>query len=215
MKFLKKFKKSEQGSVTIFVLSTLLVVLLTMIVIYGSMTNKLSSQAKQVSKIQEEYSEDYLSEMKQEYDKIMGDNEGTKVDKSELIDLLERAKKTAREDWTLDSWEKLQQEIEKAEVVVENIYATQEDVDASIIDLTEAMNDLKRLDKTSLEKMITKAQEIWDNKEKYYPDSIQGIDEKLERGKKIFNSVDVTQKQVDDIKNELMYATFDARLKPN
>ena len=56
MKFLKKFKKSEQGSVTIFVLSTLLVVLLTMIVIYGSMTNKLSSQAKQVSKIQEEYS---------------------------------------------------------------------------------------------------------------------------------------------------------------
>ena len=215
MKLLKRFKNSEQGSVTIFVLSSLLVVLLTMIVIYGNMTNKLSSQAEQIRKIQDEYSEDYISKMRQEYDKIIGDTEEPKVNKTELIALIERAKKTAREDWTLDSWEKLQQEIEKAEVVVENIYATQEDVDASIIDLTEAMNDLKRLDKTSLEKMITKAQEIWDNKEKYYPDSIQGIDEKLERGKKIFNSVDVTQKQVDDIKNELMYATFDARLKPN
>lgn len=215
MEFLKKFKKSEQGSVTIFVLSSLLVVLLTMIVIYGSMTNKLSSQAKQVSKIQEEYSGDYISEMQQEYDKIIGDDEGTKVDKSELIALIEKAKSIARENWTLDSWEKLQQEIEKAEVVVENIYATQENVDTSIIDLTGAMDNLKRLDKTNLEKMIKKAQEIWDNKEKYYLDSIQGIDEKLERGKKIFDSVDVTQKQVDDIKDELMHAIFDARLKPN
>ncbi len=78
MKFLKKFKKSEQGSVTIFVLSTLLVVLLTMIVIYGSMTNKLSSQAKQVSKIQEEYSsQNSNDEMDEKYYEITGDsNEG-------------------------------------------------------------------------------------------------------------------------------------------
>lgn len=215
MKLLKRFKNSEQGSVTIFVLSSLLVVLLTMIVIYGNMTNKLSSQAEQIRKIQDEYSEDYISKMRQEYDKIIGDTEEPKVNKTELIALIERAKKTARENWTLDSWEKLQQEIVTAEGVVENIHATQEDVDGSIIDLTGAMNNLKRLDKASLEKMITKAQEIWNNKEKYYPDSIQGMDEKLERGKKIFNSVDVTQKQVDDIKNELMYAVFDARLKPN
>lgn len=215
MKLLKRFKNSEQGSVTIFVLSSLLVVLLTMIVIYGNMTNKLSSQAEQIRKIQDEYSEDYISKMRQEYDKIIGDTEEPKVNKTELIALIERAKKTARENWTLDSWEKLQQEIVTAEGVVKNIHATQEDVDGSIIDLTGAMNNLKRLDKASLEKMITKAQEIWNNKEKYYPDSIQGMDEKLERGKKIFNSVDVTQKQVDDIKNELMYAVFDARLKPN
>lgn len=215
MELLRKLKKSEQGSITIFVLSSLLVVLLTMIVIYGNMTNKLSSQAEQIRKIQDEYSEDYISKMRQEYDKIIGDTEEPKVNKTELIALIERAKKTARENWTLDSWEKLQQEIVTAEGVVENIHATQEDVDGSIIDLTGAMNNLKRLDKASLEKMITKAQEIWNNKEKYYPDSIQGMDEKLERGKKIFNSVDVTQKQVDDIKNELMYAVFDARLKPN
>lgn len=215
MELLRKLKKSEQGSITIFVLSSLLVVLLTMIVIYGNMTNKLSSQAEQIRKIQDEYSEDYISKMRQEYDKIIGDTEEPKVNKTELIALIERAKKTARENWTLDSWEKLQQEIVTAEGVVENIHATQEDVDGSIIDLTGAMNNLKRLDKASLEKIITKAQEIWNNKEKYYPDSIQGMDEKLERGKKIFNSVDVTQKQVDDIKNELMYAVFDARLKPN
>ncbi len=58
MELLRKLKKSEQGSITIFVLSSLLVVLLTMIVIYGSMTNKLSSQAEQIRKIQEEYKQD-------------------------------------------------------------------------------------------------------------------------------------------------------------
>lgn len=74
MELLKKFKKSEQGSVTIFVLSSLLVVLLTMIVIYGSMTNKLSSQAKQISKIQEEYSsQNSNDEMDEKYYEITGE----------------------------------------------------------------------------------------------------------------------------------------------
>lgn len=103
MELLRKLKKSEQGSITIFVLSSLLVVLLTMIVIYGNMTNKLSSQAEQIRKIQDEYSEDYISKMRQEYDKIIGDTEEPKVNKTELIALIERAKKTARENWTLDS----------------------------------------------------------------------------------------------------------------
>ena len=71
MELLKKFKKSEQGSVTIFVLSSLLVVLLTMIVIYGNMTNKLSSQAKQINKIQEEYSsQNSNDEMDEKYYEI-------------------------------------------------------------------------------------------------------------------------------------------------
>ena len=74
MEFLKKFKKSEQGSITIFVLSSLLVVLLTMIVIYGSMTNKLSSQAKQINKIQEEYSsQNSNDEMDEKYYEITGE----------------------------------------------------------------------------------------------------------------------------------------------
>lgn len=74
MELLKKFKKSEQGSVTIFVLSSLLVVLLTMIVIYGSMTNKLSSQAKQINKIQEEYSsQNSNDEMDEKYYEITGE----------------------------------------------------------------------------------------------------------------------------------------------
>lgn len=74
MELLKKFKKSEQGSVTIFVLSSLLVVLLTMIVIYGNMTNKLSSKGKQISKIQEEYSsQNSNDEMDEKYYEITGE----------------------------------------------------------------------------------------------------------------------------------------------
>ena len=49
--------KNEKGSITIFVLSTMLVVLGVMFVAYFSMMNKLSSQEEELKKIQEEYNQ--------------------------------------------------------------------------------------------------------------------------------------------------------------
>lgn len=55
MKFIEKLKKSEQGSVTIYVLSTLLIMLLVLITVYISAKSKSDTQFKQNIKIKEEY----------------------------------------------------------------------------------------------------------------------------------------------------------------
>ena len=72
----KRKIKNEKGSITIFVLSTMLVVLGVMFVAYFSMMNKLSSQEEELRKIYEEYnvSDD---EMKQTY------NETVKIGKTD------------------------------------------------------------------------------------------------------------------------------------
>ena len=66
----KRILKKEKGSITIFVLSTMLVVLGVIFVAYFSMMNKLSSQEDEIRKIYEEYnvSDD---EMKQIYDETL------------------------------------------------------------------------------------------------------------------------------------------------
>lgn len=64
MRIFSKTKDSERGSVTVYVLSTLLVLVLIAIVIFLNMSNKVTSQEKQVNKIQDGYnvSEDEMNE---------------------------------------------------------------------------------------------------------------------------------------------------------
>ena len=56
MEFIKKIGKSENGSVTVYVLSTLIVVLLVTTTIYIGLKNKTTTQIKQMDKINKEYS---------------------------------------------------------------------------------------------------------------------------------------------------------------
>ena len=56
MEFIKKIGKSENGSVTVYVLSTLIVVLLVTTTIYIGLRNKTTTQIKQMDKINKEYS---------------------------------------------------------------------------------------------------------------------------------------------------------------
>ena len=54
---LKELKNKEKGSITVFVLSTMLVVVAVIFTYYFSMMNKSSSQAAQLERIQEEYNQ--------------------------------------------------------------------------------------------------------------------------------------------------------------
>ena len=56
MKFIEKLKKSEQGSVTIYVLSVTICVILILLSIFVGVMNKSSSQYKQIEQICSEYS---------------------------------------------------------------------------------------------------------------------------------------------------------------
>ena len=54
---LERFKKSERGSITVFVLSTMLLIVGIVFIFYFSMMNKSNSQAAELNKIQEEYNQ--------------------------------------------------------------------------------------------------------------------------------------------------------------
>ena len=78
MEFIKKIGKSENGSVTVYVLSTLIVVLLVTTTIYIGLRNKTTTQIKQMDKINKEYSVTD-TDMQETYDKaIMGTLESVK-----------------------------------------------------------------------------------------------------------------------------------------
>ena len=80
--FLKRLKKSERGSITIFVLSTMLLVVGVVFVSYFSMMNKSSSQAIELNKIQEEYNQSD-SAMAQIYEESKSVGTGKIVEKNE------------------------------------------------------------------------------------------------------------------------------------
>ena len=78
MEFIKKIGKSENGSVTVYVLSTLIVVLLVTTTIYIGLRNKTTTQIKQMDKINKEYSVTD-TDMLEAYDKaILGTLESVK-----------------------------------------------------------------------------------------------------------------------------------------
>ena len=64
---LKDLKNNERGSITVFVLATMLLVTGVIFIAYFSMMNKSSSQASQIEKIQEEYNQSNTM-MSQAYD---------------------------------------------------------------------------------------------------------------------------------------------------
>lgn len=79
---LKKFKENEKGSITIFVLSTMLLVAGVIFVSYFSMMNKSASQEEELKKIQEEYNVENTT-MKQTYDQSNTVASGRMVEKNE------------------------------------------------------------------------------------------------------------------------------------
>ena len=70
IKLLNKLKEDEKGSITVFVLSTMLVVVGVVFTMYFSMKNKTASQKQQLEKIQEEYNQSNTM-MQQVYDQTI------------------------------------------------------------------------------------------------------------------------------------------------
>ena len=70
MEFIKKIGKSENGSITVYVLSTLMVVLLVTTTIYVALRNKTTTQIKQMDKINKEYNVTE-NDMQEAYDKAI------------------------------------------------------------------------------------------------------------------------------------------------
>ncbi len=70
MEILKKLKNNQRGSVTVFVLATMLIVVGILVVAFFYSVNKTTAQMEELNKIQQEYNQTSNdSAMDQAYDK--------------------------------------------------------------------------------------------------------------------------------------------------
>ena len=89
-KVIKKTFKSEKGSVTIFVVASMLFITAVIIMLYFSATNKLIKQNKEIDKIKDEYQDPTRNEMDQAYEKV----------KNGRIEPGEKAEETTKDNYT-------------------------------------------------------------------------------------------------------------------
>ena len=67
---IKKTIKNENGSITVFVVATMLFILVLVMIFYFSINNKAVTQAKDIDKIKSEYKSSNESEMNQAYERL-------------------------------------------------------------------------------------------------------------------------------------------------
>ncbi|WMM26778.1 S-layer homology domain-containing protein [Tissierella sp. MB52-C2] len=76
------------------------------------------------------------------------------VNKSELIDAIDRAERMNKEDYTIETWEELEITLETAIEVIDDLEATQSEVDRALEDLNAAIEGLE-IKENSVEPSIT------------------------------------------------------------
>ena len=67
---IKKTIKNENGSITVFVVATMLFILVLVMIFYFSINNKATTQNKDIDKIKSEYQSSNESEMDQVYERL-------------------------------------------------------------------------------------------------------------------------------------------------
>ena len=67
---IKKTIKNENGSITVFVVATMLFILVLVMIFYFSKNNKATTQNKDIDKIKSEYQSSNESEMDQVYERL-------------------------------------------------------------------------------------------------------------------------------------------------
>lgn len=132
--------------------------------------------------------------------------------KDELKKLIEDVELLNANDYTPNTWSKLQNDLTKAKQVLEDNSVWQEDVDSMVQTLKASMESLvKRADTTKLELEINNIEKL--DKTKYDEESWNKLDEILNEAYKIMQDKNVTQATVDDILSRLVDAKGQLKLK--
>ncbi|MFI8715779.1 S-layer homology domain-containing protein [Brevibacillus brevis] len=120
------------------------------------------------------------------------------------------------EDYTSESWEELQKALEKANAVLADRNATQEEVDKALSALTKAREGLKKpdeptptVDKSKLQAKIDEIDDEDLDEDDYTSSSWRKLEKALKRAKDVLEDPDVTQEEVDEALAELKKARRD------
>ena len=118
-----------------------------------------------------------------------------KVNKTGLESVLREAKRKDKAEYTPESFEKLQDAIAKAESVVANENARQNQVDEAKETLEKAIADLiEKADKTDLEESIKEAKE--EKPEEYTESSYKKLQEAIDQAKEILEKENASEDEI-------------------
>ncbi|MDU4884438.1 Ig-like domain-containing protein [uncultured Clostridium sp.] len=137
-----------------------------------------------------------------------GDKETLKLN----IELVEKLNKN---DYTKESWESLQEELNRAKEVYENENALVTDIEEAINNLRNAINALvkKDVNKILLQELVTMIGGL--NSNEYIYTTWENLDKNLELANKVLINEEATQEEVDMAYNNLLRAYLELRLKPS
>lgn len=153
------------------------------------------------------------------YDKLLqmvhyldftGNSESLKV-------LVDAAKGLNEKLYTEKSWAVFEDALTKAEAVLADTNALQEEIDAAREALHKAMDQLVKVpvDKSKLQTLVEKSKKYEDKLKEYTPETGEIFKGALDYAREILANKDATQEEVDAAYNALQNAIFGLRLIPD
>ena len=139
-----------------------------------------------------------------------------KGDKALLQNLVDSTADLVEENYTEESWSALQEALTKADEVLNNVNAMQEEVDEAYDNLQAAINGLEEaevVDKSLLEAMVNKVLGL--EEDKYIESTWSAMLPDLEAAQEVLGNEKATQAEVDEACDALTRAYLNLRLKPN
>lgn len=158
-----------------------------------------------------------VSEVEKTFDRLMKAihmlefKQGDKTELQNLVNIIEALDKTL---YTNETWTKLEEVLEEAKTVLADENAMVDEVNKTFDKLMDTYSKLeKAVDKTELEKMVNKVEEI--DKNLYIPSTLKYLEKALEKAKEVLAKENATQDEVDKAFEYLVKAYAKIRLKPN
>ena len=157
-----------------------------------------------------------ISELKAVQDRLLTSMGALQAvsDKTELSALIQQAEEYKQEDYASSTWPAFAEALDAAKAVQGNPNATQSMVQEARVNLSIAILNLKRLpDKTQLEMILTKAEEIQTSLDQYIDDGKDEFLSALEWAKSLYADESATIQEISRATRDLMNA-IDKLQKP-
>jgi LPXTG-motif cell wall-anchored protein len=141
-----------------------------------------------------------------------------KADKAELIKLVEIINALDESKYTSSTWEELQVELLKANEVIANENAMEEEVAKAYEDLNKAFSNLElevSADKSKLQQLVSEIKLKVVDMSKFTPGTSAKFNLVLKNAMAVLNNQEATQEEINEVYNSLMRAYLDLRLIPD
>lgn len=130
-----------------------------------------------------------------------------RADKTTLEELIDSVADYKEDNYTTDTWSEFADALADAEAVLADDNASEEEVSAAVEALDAAKAGLvARGDKTQLDDLIDKANEIYESESRFTESTLAAMEEALDAANAVSEDVDATQEEVDAAKAALQAA---------